>query len=141
MPSELEAAGNVLSTEQSVACEKTSRGCSTILSSSVVGIKRDIRATASVLSPTGAPEDGRIENVGAIGSRPLKPRMRLTAGRESFPNNEPDVVGAPCVHRVVKSDRFAFAICISAMFNLIGSLPFRGETVRNCAEVADPIVD
>ena len=45
------------------------------------------------------------------------------------------------MHCVVKRDCFAFAIRISTMFDLLGSFPLRGETVRNCPEIADPIVD
>lgn len=45
------------------------------------------------------------------------------------------------MHCVVKGDCFAFAIRISGVLNLLGRFPFRGESVGNCPEIADPIVD
>lgn len=84
----------MLPAQQSAGGQQTCAAGSTILVASVVGIKRDIRASAIVVSPTGAPEDGRIENVGAIGGCPLEPGVRLTAGGGAFSDHEADVVRA-----------------------------------------------
>ena len=137
----LKAAGDVLPTEQSVACEETRAGCCAEFFTAGVSVERNIGTVAGALRAKGAPVDRGIENVGAVGGCPFKPGMRFPAGPKAFPDHESDIISSARMHRVVKCDGFSLAIGIGTELDLVGSFPFHREPVRDRTQVSNPMVD
>ena len=84
----------MLPREQSVASKKARTRCSAELFRPGVGVKWDVRTPTGARCSEGAPIDRWIENVGAVGGRPLKPGMCLATGPEAFSDHESDIFGS-----------------------------------------------
>jgi hypothetical protein len=84
----------VLPCQQPVASKKARACCDAELLRACVGVKRDIGAPTGALRAKGAPIDRRIENVCAVGGRPLKPSVCFATGPEAFSDHEPDIFGS-----------------------------------------------
>jgi hypothetical protein len=122
----------MLPSEQSVASKEAGARCSTELFRPGVSVKRDVGTPTGALRAKGAPIDRRIENVCAVGGRPLKPGVCFATGPEAFSDHEPDIFGPARMHRVIKGDSLSLTIGKSAGLDFIRCFPFHGKTVGNC---------
>src|SRR2546430_8885429 len=125
----LKAAGDVLPTEQSVACEETRAGCCAEFFTAGVSVERNIGTVAGALRAKGAPVDRGIENVGAVGGCPFEPGMRLPAGPKAFPDHESDIISSARMHHVAQRAGCSLAIGTGTELDLVGSITFHREPV------------
>ena len=131
----------MLPSNELILCEQGRCRCSAKLFGACISVKRDIRVVPGPLSTEGAPIDCWIENVSSGRRSPFQPGVRFTASSESLSDNEPDIICTARMHCIVKRDRFPFAIGKRAGFDFLRCFPLSRESVRNCTQIPDPMVD
>jgi hypothetical protein len=136
----LHSAGHSLDRRRSSLRKQSTRGRPVFLSPRV-GVKRNVRRPAKVLSAARSPVNCRIENVRTRGSGPFQPGVSLPTRKRTFTNDKSDIVCAVGMHQIVQSNCLSFAIRSHPCLYLFWGLPLRGKSVRNGPQIADPVVN
>ena len=115
--------------------------CRAIFMRPCIGVEGYVRAISKPICAACRPIDRWVKHVSATVGVPLNPRVRPAAQDGALADHQSNMLSAVELHPLIQRDSFAFAVSHRGRFNLIWRLPLSIESVWDCAQVFDPVID
>ena len=106
-----------------------------------IGVERDVCTFAKPIGAASGPIDSWIKNVGPTVRFPFDPSVSLPTEESPFADDETNVFCPVELHPLIQRHCFALAIGNGGRLQFLGRFPLRGETVGNCAQILDPMIN